>query len=314
MFSIERYSGNHKNLWDIFIRNSKNYHFMFYRDYMDYHADRFQDHSLMFFNDKKKLVAVFPANVDDNVLYSHQGLTFGGIIVDKSMKVEMMLELFDVLVNFCKHLKFKEIIYKRMPFIYASLPSDEDLYALFRVEAKLCRRDISSAIYFRRPFKYSKGRKYNLSVAKKHNLSVQEEQDFSSFWTLLNNVLAQQHNAKSVHTIDEIQGLKGSFPVNIKLFTARDVDGTLLAGVVMYSTNLVAHTQYLANSTKGKELGALDFVLDYLIKNIYRDHAYFDFGISNEDNGHFLNKGLIAQKEGFGARAICHDFYRIKVI
>ena len=69
----------------------------------------------------------------------------------------------------------------------------------------------------------------------------------------------------------------------------------------------------MASSAIGKEIGALDFVLNDLIKNIYRDYKYFDFGISNENNGQFLNEGLIAQKEGFGARAICHDFYKIKV-
>lgn len=40
---------------------------------------------------------------------------------------------------------------------------------------------------------------------------------------------------------------------------------------------------------------------------------YFDFGISNENNGRFLNRGLIAQKEGFGARTIVHDFYELSI-
>jgi len=50
-----------------------------------------------------------------------------------------------------------------------------------------------------------------------------------------------------------------------------------------------------------------------LIKNVYRNKKYFDFGISTENNGRILNKGLIAQKEGFGARAYVHDFYEIKI-
>jgi hypothetical protein len=29
---------------------------------MDYHSDRFQDHSLMFYNEKNRLIAVLPAN------------------------------------------------------------------------------------------------------------------------------------------------------------------------------------------------------------------------------------------------------------
>ena len=38
---------------------------------------------------------------------------------------------------------------------------------------------------------------------------------------------------------------------------------------------------------------------------------YFDFGISNEQGGRKLNRGLIDQKEGFGARAVVHDHYAI---
>jgi hypothetical protein len=36
---------------------------------------------------------------------------------------------------------------------------------------------------------------------------------------------------------------------------------------------------------------------------------YFDFGISSEKNGRYLNIGLIQNKESFGARAIAYDFY-----
>jgi hypothetical protein len=38
---------------------------------------------------------------------------------------------------------------------------------------------------------------------------------------------------------------------------------------------------------------------------------YFDFGISNERGGRILNEGLADYKEGFGARAVAHDFYEL---
>lgn len=41
------------------------------------------------------------------------------------------------------------------------------------------------------------------------------------------------------------------------------------------------------------------------------EKRYFDFGISTEDNGKFLNQGLISQKEGFGGRSITHYFWEI---
>lgn len=54
-------------------------------------------------------------------------------------------------------------------------------------------------------------------------------------------------------------------------------------------------------------------LLSKLLNEVYVDRQYFDFGISNEEEGRYLNEGLVAQKEGFGARAVVHDFYRLKL-
>jgi hypothetical protein len=75
----------------------------------------------------------------------------------------------------------------------------------------------------------------------------------------------------------------------------------------------VAHVQYIAANERGQNLGALDLLFTELLMNRYQDKAYFDFGTSDEQNGHVLNKGLIDQKEGYGARVIVHDHYEICV-
>ena len=66
--------------WDCFIANSRNGTFLFFRNYMDYHSDRFIDNSLLF-RYKGKLIAVLPANREGDVLWSHQGLTYGGLVL-----------------------------------------------------------------------------------------------------------------------------------------------------------------------------------------------------------------------------------------
>ena len=75
MISIQRYTPEHKRLWDEFVAKSKNATFLHFRDYMDYHADRFTDHSLMAFDAKGNVLALLPANIDGDTLHSHQGLT-----------------------------------------------------------------------------------------------------------------------------------------------------------------------------------------------------------------------------------------------
>src|SRR5437870_13055449 len=89
-----RYDTAHHSAWDDFVTKSKNGHFLFYRDYMDYHADRFPDASLMFYGRGDRLIGLLPATLRERTLASHAGLTFGGVVCGRSMKVELMLDVF----------------------------------------------------------------------------------------------------------------------------------------------------------------------------------------------------------------------------
>ncbi len=309
---ISRYTIDNKNNWNDFVKNSKNTHFFFQRDYMEYHSDRFEDFSLMIFDETEKLIAILPANIKENILYSHQGLTFGGFLVDDRMKTETMLEIFESLKHFLKEQNIKKIVYKCIPYIYHLKPSEEDRYALFRNNAKLIRRDVTSTIDLTEQVRYSKGRKWTINKAKKESIETFESDDYETFWELLTGVLESNHEAKPVHTLEEIKKLFNLFPKNIRLFLAKK-NGRVVSGALIYENQNIVHTQYLANSEEGRETGALDLLIDYLIKDIYKNKKYFDFGISNEDAGKYLNTGLIAQKEGFGARAVVHDFYELEI-
>ena len=309
---IRKYNSNYKQLWDDFVRKAKNSHFFFYRDYMEYHSDRFEDFSLLFFDNKEKLIAVLPANIRDNVLYSHQGLTFGGFLIDHKMKTTIMLELFIELKKFLKEKNITKLIYKCIPYIYHKLPAEEDKYALFINEAKLIRRDVTTTIYLTNKIKYQEQRKRAVKKALKNGLVVEKSEDFEQYWKILEKTLQSRHNSKPVHSVKEIIKLHNLFPENIKLFVAKK-DNRMLAGTVIFENEIIAHTQYLANSDEGRKFGALDFVIDKLINEVYKDKKYFDFGISNENDGKYLNKGLIEWKEGFGARAVAHDFYELRI-
>ena len=309
---VSRYTKEFKDLWNEFVKNSKNAHFFFQRDYMEYHRDRFEDFSLMFFDETDKLIAILPANIKENILYSHQGLTFGGFLVDDKMKTETMLEIFELLKEFLKEQNIKKIVYKCIPYIYHLKPSEEDRYALFRHDSKLIRRDISATIDLTNKIKYQEQRARAVKKAIKNDLIFEESKDFKSYWKILEETLNAQHNAKPVHSVEEIERLATLFPDNIKLFVAIR-DNKMLGGTLVFENKTIVHTQYLANSFEGRNIGALDFVIDKLINEVYSNKRYLDFGISNEDAGRYLNTGLIAQKEGFGARAVVHDFYELEI-
>ena len=310
--TVSRYQSSRKPEWDKFIAQSKNGTFLFFRDYMDYHADRFPDSSLMFFTAEDNLMAVLPATTRGSTLSTHAGLTFGGIISDTRMKTPLMLEIFEVLKKHVRSEGIETVAYKAIPHIYHLIPSEEDLYALFRNNARLVRRDVSSAIDLKEKLPFSKGRRYEIKQAQKHGLEVTRSDDFSSFMAIEEHVLDTKYDSRPVHTAAEMQMLAGRFPYNIKLFAAHLGD-EMLAGVVIYETRNVAHAQYIAANERGKKTGALDLILGYLINDYYSGKKYFDFGISTEDNGLELNVGLIENKQSFGARAIVHDFYEFQI-
>ncbi|HIF9507229.1 TPA: GNAT family N-acetyltransferase [Photobacterium damselae] len=309
---IKKYSSNDKIIWNEFVKLSKNYHFFFERDFMEYHSDRFNDHSLMIYDDKEKLLALLPANIDKNVLYSHQGLTFGGLIIKSSAKQKEIYDIFLELKKYLKENEIKSLVYKKIPYIYNEMPCDEDLYALFRLNSNLIRRDVSSTIDLNNQIKYSKGRKWIVKKSKEHSLKYNKTNEIDEFWMHLETVLFSGHGAKPTHNKDEIKHLKELFPKNIEFYSAENEQG-ILAGAVVFNTHSVVHTQYLFNTNLGRDLGALDGLIDYLVKDVFKDKKYFDFGTSNENQGMFLNEGLISQKEGFGGRAVVHDFYEVSV-
>jgi hypothetical protein len=311
MIDIVRYESSYKSRWNDFISKSKNGSFLFFRDYMEYHKDRFFDSSLLFFEDDV-LIAVMPANVSGSVLQSHEGLTFGGVTSNKQMRIELMLDVFDSLMEYLSQHRIKTIVYKPIPHIYHTVPAEEDLYALFRHGARLIRRDVSSAIVFDEPIPFSKSRRRGITLAKKSGITITRTDDFEAFMSIVGGVLKSKYNVKPTHTSSEIVSLAQKFPENIKLFAAYR-DEIMLAGVIIYESGPVAHAQYIASSDTAKKMGVADLVFDSIISHYSTEKKYFDFGISTEKGGAYLNSGLAANKQYFGARAIMYDTYEVDV-
>src|SRR5690606_556099 len=93
MLSAVKYQPKYKTQWDHFVSKAKNATFLFYRDFMEYHQDRLEDYSLMVFDDEK-LISIIPANNIGSMLHSHQGLTYGGLVITPETKLKAFLEIF----------------------------------------------------------------------------------------------------------------------------------------------------------------------------------------------------------------------------
>lgn len=306
---IRRYRREDKELWNSFVGKARNATFLFDRNYMDYHADRFADSSFMFFH-KGKLKAVLPANVAGDTLYSHQGLTYGGLLLDKKATVEDVLECFDSMNSWLRENGISKVVYKALPWIYQQYPSEEDLYALtWKCKAQLISRNIASTIIIDNKLKFAESRKSGIRKALSLNIEVGESNDVDGFWHVLEDNLGNRYNAKPVHTANEMKLLMSRFPNNIRLYVAK-MNGEIVGGTLIYVTPQVVHTQYISASVEGKKHGALDLLFDYIINKVYANCRYFDFGKSTEQGGAYLNEPLIFQKEGFGGRGVCYDWYQ----
>ena len=309
------YQDSFKSAWNNFVGVAKNATFLFDRDYMDYHSDRFSDCSLLFF-DKKRLVGLLPANLHENIVFSHEGLTYGGLLLQKDVEYARIDEMLEAAKCYYRdELKANILYYKPVPSIYHNYPSQEDLYWLFGQGAQLVARSLSSAVELSCPQPFSTLRKRHAAKAAKNGLTVAavtDERQWKDFWNILSSVLSSRHQCCPVHSLDEILLLKRRF-TDIRLFCVYK-DTQMLAGSVIYITDRVLHAQYIAANEEGRLLGALDFLFLRLLSSpLCKGRIFFDFGISTEQGGAFLNSGLLFQKEGFGARGVCYDHYRLNL-
>ena len=308
---ITRYDSTMTAWWDDRVRQSRNGTFLHQRGYIDYHSDRFEDCSLIAMVDGKP-VALLPACVEGDTLWSHRGLTYGGWLLPfKHFDATVMIEVMDAAREWMLVHGLKRLIYKPVPHIYHRYPCEEDLYALFRHNAKLVETNISTTIDLSCPLPLDRGNKSGANAARKAGIQVGQSQDWPGYWQLLSTLLDSRYDTRPVHTLDEILLLQSRFPEHIKLFTAT-VDDELLAGVVMYCNHPVAHCQYIGASPRGKELKALTLLFAHLIDECQRQGLrYFDFGISNEEHGRYLNEGLVRQKSRLGGRGIVYNTFEI---
>lgn len=278
---------------------------------MDYHSDRFEDYSLMIFR-SEELVAIVPANIKSGIVYSHQGLTYGGMLVASKSKFKDTLDCFQAVLKFLSSSGVAILKWKRLPRVYNTLPSDGIDYLLFKTNAERERCDLSMVIDLLSDHsEMSTNRKRNLKKAKANIVSVKETSEFDAFFnSVLIPNLKEKHQSSPTHSASELDLLKSKFPDHIRQFNAYHND-KLIAGVTVFITETVVHAQYISTVDSKRHLGGLDVIFDHLLHFECKGKRYFSFGISNENQGQQINEGLLHWKSSFGAHPIVHEFYSV---
>lgn len=310
-YHIKLYQPGDFDHWNAFTAKAKNATFLFHRHFMDYHADRFSDYSLLVL-DGEKTVAVLPANKVDGAIYSHQGLTYGGLVLSEKLRLGEVIDIFRTVLQFLSENKIKKLFLKQLPAMYSRHFSEEVAYCLFLLQAKAYKKECLSVLDMSQDYAFSKDRKQCIRRGVAANLQIREETHFEPFWNqILIPNLQLKHEANPVHTWQEMTRLQGHFPENIRHFNVYHHD-EIVAGTTIFITDKVAHPQYISGNAKKNELGSLDYLYSYLITEVFNTKNYFDFGPSHEENGKKINKGILFWKESFGAKTTIQEFYEVE--
>ena len=299
--------------WDTWCGKAENSTFLHTRRFLSYHQNRYFDKSILLFDDGK-LVGVMPAalhSLDVKTVVSHPGITYGGLVIDRNLRGERCVNAFDSIRRYYLNQGYKRLIYKPLPYIYANVPAQDDIYALFRLNASRSVTNLSSTINLKNRRALSTRRRRSLKKTVGVVDVCKDVKNLEELWEVLIKNLNKRYRAAPVHSCDEIRLLMARFPKNINLYCGM-INGKIEAGVVIFNTKTVWHTQYICSSELGHKLSVLDAVFERVIVDAEKARIqYFDFGTSNEDQGRFLNDGLYKFKTEFGGGGVAYESYEL---
>lgn len=309
LIEVIRYAPEHKYEWDLFVDRCKNGTFLFKRDFIGYHGGRFDDLSLLVYLNGK-LMALFPACMQDATCYSHKGLTYGGLLVGKDCRMGLFRQLFSELLAFVKRMGCIELVVKSLPSLYCDAANDELVFLHQFYDGKV-EHTIGSVVYNRKEPDVSKSVIRNAHMAERKGIEIRHTDDFRTFWNeLLVPRLNDRFQKQPVHSLEEMLWLKEKFPNEIQLIGAFLKD-EMIAGTILFQYKNFVKSQYIAGRKDYDKLGGLDLLHMKVIGNSERD--FFDFGTSASESTSEENTGLLAWKEQFGARTLVFSTYRFKL-
>jgi hypothetical protein len=307
------------DIWDNFVYNSRNGTLLHTQKFLSYHGKKSDevDHSLLF-KYNNETVAVFPAvyrfpkDCSADTLFSHQGSSFGGVVLGYNIGLEATDNIVQNIVDYAIENDFKVVAMRLPPRIYHKLPSDELDHSLLRNSFYVSAFDLSCVITLDHQIYLNETNAR--STRKSHGLDLHidwNSVEWEKYWDILKVNLSSKYNTKPTHTLDEILRLKNMFPQKIKLITCK-AENTILCGIVIFITSdEVFEVFYIAQNYDFQEYRSLNFLLHSVINwGIDNHFKYMNLGLTTEDGGGTVNWGILKFKEGFGSHGVIRRTYR----
>lgn len=316
-YTIQKYSEDMKQEWDEFVLiKAVNGTFLQTRKFLSYHSkERFKDTSIIVYDHKGRIAAVVPACESEEdgkkIFYSHRGSTFGGIVYDqKHNTAASMRYIVEALEQYLKEQNFLKVYLKITPSIYCKESSGLLQYILFLygfseyteldtfINLKECKDDII--------MNFNETKRKHIRRLEKKGLvfrKIETDNEVREFHRLLTLNL-MKYGVKPIHSIEDLLDFKNvRLKDNVSFFGVYLGKEQLAGGMMFdFGNKGVIHAQNLSRDPNNCELDAIEYLYYGVIKE-YRErgYRYLSWGISTENQGKYLNMGLIRNKESYGS-------------
>ena len=321
MITTRTFKQQDTETWEKFVLRANNGTIFHERRFLSYHPKgRFRDNSLIF-EKKGKIKALFPAveikSGKNKVLISHQGSSYGGLVVEQDMGFRDSYDYVEALLLWAEQEGFTGIQLTLPPAIYQRRVSNYIDFSLIKHGFKYKKREVSSILTLETTPEenlalFKPSHRTAVRKAVKQNVIIKESNDWATFYNILRDNLKIRHNVQPTHKLNELIKLKKLYPERIKLFGAF-WGGKMVAGVVNFSVNKdVILAFYISHIEKYQHLRAVNLLFYEIIKwGQTKDFKYLDFGIFTVNMD--PNFGLGRFKENFGASGVFRDTFVIEL-
>ena len=318
MLTITKYNEMLFDEWEKFISDSNNGTIFQKQAFLQYHINRkFVDGSLVIKN-KSTIVAVVPAAVKQNILYSHPGSSYGGIVLSDNLDFKMIHDILKVIDEYCIAQKYKALFLINSPSIYQK-QSDQSLDYLLQWNGfKQTELYISHAVDMSKTSDIlslltKRKRRYINNNQELNSLTFEEEAYLDEFYDIL-ITSKKKYNTTPTHSLEELIKLKDMFPQQIKLLVTRNENKIIGGSLIFFTNDNVALVFYntILKKYRESQIAMLQLYKCMEIAKKYNLH-WIDFGVSHtpeEENPLAPKFSLIHFKEQFNAKGVLRIAYQ----
>jgi hypothetical protein len=310
---IHKYAEKDHAQWEEFVTEANNGTIFHHLKFLSYHPhDRFKSLHLMI-REKGNLIGLFPAVVEDQTVISHQGASYGGLVLKPGLGVHDIFLAVEHLVQHLKNQGYKKIILTQPPLIYYAQPDQYVDFALQKAGFRYRKREITAVIPLdvAEPLAtFQPDARRSTKKAIREGVRVKISDDFASYYGILKDNLGMRHNVTPTHTLAEILKLKALFPEAILLFGAY-LKEKMLGGILVFCANpRVLLAFYISHRADYQAYRPVNLLFYELINwGRAQGFKYLDLGTFTRDME--PNWGLARFKENSGARGFLRDTYEM---